>query len=83
MNAELTRKALDKVGNPNVLVNIVSRRVRQLNGMGSSPTRPLITETAGLGVADIALLEIAEGKIGWEMLEGEDASPEAEPASIL
>lgn len=69
MNAELTRKALEKVGNPNVLVNIVSRRVRQLNGLsGGSPARPLISETAGLGAADIALLEIAEGKLGWEMV---------------
>lgn len=71
MNAELTRKALEKVGNPNVLVNLVSRRVRQLNGAGASPSRPLIAETAGLGAADIALLEIAEGKLGWEMLENE------------
>ena len=71
MNAELTRRALEKVGNPNVLVNIVSRRVRQLNGAGVSPSRPLISETAGLGAADIALLEIAEGKLGWEMLENE------------
>lgn len=31
VNAELCRKALEKVGNPNVLVNLVSRRVRQLN----------------------------------------------------
>jgi DNA-directed RNA polymerase subunit omega len=70
LNAELTRKALEKVGNPNVLVNIVSRRVRQLNGgAGGAPARPLLTETAGLGLADIALLEIAEGKLGWEMLE--------------
>ena len=69
MNAELTRKALEKVGNPNVLVNLISRRVRQLNGLsGGSPSRPLISETAGLGAADIALLEIAEGKLGWEML---------------
>ena len=71
MNAELTRRALEKVGNHNVLVNIVSRRVRQLNGAGVSPSRPLIAETAGLGAADIALLEIAEGKLGWEMLENE------------
>jgi DNA-directed RNA polymerase subunit omega len=71
LNAELTRRALEKVGNPNVLVNIVSRRVRQLNGAGFSPSRPLIAETAGLGAADIALLEIAEGKLGWEMLENE------------
>jgi DNA-directed RNA polymerase subunit K/omega len=34
MNVELTRKALEKVGNPHVLVNIISRRVRQLNSGG-------------------------------------------------
>ena len=78
MNSELTRKALEKVGNPNVLVNIVSRRVRQLNGgSGGAPARPLLSETAGLGLADIALLEIAEGKLGWEMLaqgEGDESA---------
>ena len=79
MNSELTRKALEKVGNPNVLVNLVSRRVRQLNGLsGGSPARPLISETVGLGMADIALLEIAEGKVGWDLLddEGEVRQPE-------
>jgi hypothetical protein len=30
MNAELCKKAVEKVGNPNVLVNLISRRVRQL-----------------------------------------------------
>ena len=69
------------MGNPNTLVNIVSRRVRQLNGMGGSPARPLLPETAGLGLADIALIEIAEGKLGWEMLVSED-NPNAEPVSI-
>ena len=74
MNADLTKRALEKVGNPNVLVNLVSRRVRQLNGMsGGAPARPLIAETAGLGAADIALLEIAEGKIGWVFLADEAA----------
>jgi DNA-directed RNA polymerase subunit K/omega len=70
LNSELCKRALEKVGNPNVLVNLVSRRVRQLNGTGgASPSRPLLIETAGLGMADIALIEIAEGKLGWEMLE--------------
>ena len=78
MNAELTRKALEKVGNPNVLVNIVSRRVRQLNGVGGTTSRPLISETAGLGAADIALIEVAEGKIGWEMLEPEEGAANGE-----
>ena len=31
MNAELAKKAAEKVGNPNVLINLISRRVRQLN----------------------------------------------------
>ncbi len=65
MNAELTRKALDKVINPNLLINIVSRRVRQLNAGGGSG-RPLIADTAGLGAADIALREIAEDKLTFE-----------------
>jgi DNA-directed RNA polymerase subunit K/omega len=60
---------LAKVGNPNVLVNLISRRVRQLNSGAGASSRPLIGETAGLGVADIALLEIIEDKMGWELLE--------------
>ncbi len=69
MNAELCKQALAKVGNPNVLVNLISRRVRQLNAGGGSGSRPLVTETAGLGVADIALTELISEKIGWEMIE--------------
>ena len=69
MNAELTRKALEKVGNPNVLVNLISRRVRQLNAGSGAMSRPLLSETGNLGAADIALLEIIEDKIGFEMPE--------------
>lgn len=65
MNAELVKKALEKVENPHVLVNLVSRRVRQLNAGG----RPLLSNTGNLGVADIALLEIIEDKLGFEMPE--------------
>jgi DNA-directed RNA polymerase subunit omega len=68
LNAELTKKALEKVGNPNVLVNLVSRRVRQLNSGAGAMSRPLI-EPGNLGAADIALLEIIEEKIGFEMPE--------------
>ena len=60
---------MEKVGNPNVLVNLVSRRVRQLNSGGGALSRPLIADVANLGAADIALLEIIEEKIGWEMPE--------------
>ena len=69
MNVEICKKALEKVGNPNVLVNLVSRRVRQLTAGG----RPLIIATAGMGAADISMMEIVEGKMDWELLEKLDA----------
>lgn len=68
MNAELCKKALEKVGNPNILVNLVSRRVRQLNSGGGASSRPLVADAANLGAADVALKEIVEGKLTWEML---------------
>ena len=69
MNAILVKQALEKVLNPNVLVNLISRRVRQLNSGGGGASRPLVADVANLGAADIALREIAEGKMGWEMPE--------------
>ena len=69
MNAELVKQAAAKVGNPNVLVNLISRRVRQLNAGGGGLSRPLISDPGHLGAADIALREILEDKIGWEMPE--------------
>jgi DNA-directed RNA polymerase subunit omega len=75
VKADLCRKALEKVGNPNTLVNLVSQRVRQLNAGGGPMSRPLITETAGLGLADIALIEIIEEKVGYDMPELAPALP--------
>lgn len=69
MNAELCKKAVEKVGNPNVLVNIVSRRVRQLNQGGGGMGRPLVDAPASMGLADIALREILEDKVGFELPE--------------
>lgn len=66
MNAELVKKALEKVGNTSVLVNLVSRRVRQLNHHNGLSSRPLVLGTGQLGVADIALREIIEDKMGWD-----------------
>ena len=69
MNALLVKKALQKVLNPNVLVNMVSQRVRQLNAGGGGGGRPLVADFANLGAADIALREIIEDKMGLEMPE--------------
>ena len=65
MNPELLKQALEKVGNPSILVNLVSRRVRQLNYGG----RPLLANVGNLGAADIALREIIEERMGWEIPE--------------
>jgi DNA-directed RNA polymerase subunit omega len=69
MNAELIKQALEKVGNPNILVNLISRRVRQLTYGGGGISRPLISDPGNLGMADIALREIIEDKMGWEIPE--------------
>lgn len=69
MNSELCKQALAKVGNPNVLINLVSRRVRQLNSGGGSNSRPLLLDTAGMGAGDIALTEIIEDKMSWDLPE--------------
>ena len=69
MNAELCKEALKKVGSPNVLINIVSRRVRQLNAGGGGLGRPLVDAPASMGLADIALTEILQDKMGWVLPE--------------
>ena len=63
MSPELVDKAQDVVGNANTLINVVSRRVRQLNSGNS----PMLVVPATMGAADIALTEIIEGKLAWEM----------------
>ena len=59
MKSDLVEKASEIVSDPLVLINMVSKRVRQLNSGRSPwiPTRP------SMGAADIALTEIIEGKI--------------------
>ena len=72
------KQALAKVGNPNILVNLVSRRVRQLTSGGGN-SRPLVDQASNLGAADIALLEIIEEKMGFfANAEGEE---EIQPAA--
>jgi DNA-directed RNA polymerase subunit omega len=79
VNSEYIKQAMAKVGNPNVLVNIISRRVRQLTSGGGS-SRPLIEQTATMGAADVALLELVDGKMDYAMVldaEEEESQPVA------
>lgn len=66
MNAELCKKALTRVPNPNILVNLVSKRVRQLNSGGGEMSKPLVPVGPNVSMTDVALMEIIEGKITWE-----------------
>ena len=62
MKSELVKAASEIIENQQILVNMVSRRVRQLC-LGH---RPLVEFAPGLGHADIALSEIANGKLTFE-----------------
>ena len=77
MTPEICKQALAKVGDANFLVNLVSRRVRQLSTPGSPGNRPLLTEVAHLGAADIAMSEVIEDKMGWEIVEAPKEEKEA------
>ena len=77
MNADLITAASEVITNQQILVNMVSRRVRQL----SLGHRPLVEYAPGLREADIALTEIANGKLTWESTFGQDGT--VEPARIV
>ena len=63
MNPNLVKAAAEVIPNPKILVNMVSKRVRQLC-LGH---RSMIEFVPGLGHADIALSEIAAGKLSFEL----------------
>lgn len=73
MNADLVKAASEVITNQQILVNMVSRRVRQLT-LGH---RPLVVCAPGLREADIALTEIANGKLTYESTfeKKENAAP--------
>jgi len=69
MKADLIKAASAVIPNQQILVNMVSRRVRQLC-LGH---RPLVAVPPGTRAADIALTEIIEGKLDFESTFGKGA----------
>ncbi len=63
MSSQFLEEALKKIPNQQVLVNVVSRRVRQL----SQGQRAMVDHGVRMGYADIALKEIIEGKLTYEL----------------
>lgn len=68
MRDDYLKAALLKIDDPNILVNVVSRRVKQLR----RGHRALVESLEKLTTEDIALREIIEGKISYEMPTDEE-----------
>ncbi len=66
MKNSLIVQAAEIIEDPQILVNVVSRRVAQLN----QGRAPLIETVPSMGAADIALTEIIEGKVVIAKPEG-------------
>ena len=66
MTTQLLQEAAQVIPNQQVLINVVSKRVRQL-GLGH---RPMVETTPRMSLTDIALKEIIAGKLAHEPLKG-------------
>ena len=65
MTTQLLQEAAQVIPNQQLLINVVSKRVRQL-GLGH---RPMVETTPRMSLTDIALREIIAGKLTYESLE--------------
>lgn len=61
-------QAQEVITDPMILINVVSRRAKQLK----SGYKPLIESLERLSAEDMALREIIEGKITYQLDEGEE-----------
>jgi len=68
MRDDYLLNALKVIDDRNILINVVSRRVKQLR-RGS---RPLVESLEKLSAEDTALREIAEGKIDYQLATPEE-----------
>ncbi len=62
MTTQLLQEAAQVIPNPQLLINVVSKRVRQL-GLGH---RPMVEVGLKASLTDIALKEIIAGKLTYE-----------------
>jgi DNA-directed RNA polymerase subunit omega len=67
MTTQLLQEAAQVIPNQQLLINVVSKRVRQL-GLGH---RPMVETTPRMSLTDIALKEIVAGKLTFEALKAQ------------
>ena len=63
MTSQLLDDAFKVIPSQQVLVNVVSKRVRQL----TQGQRPMVEVGVRMGFSDIALTEIIQGKLTYEL----------------
>ncbi len=68
MRDDYLQSARQVISDPNVLINLVSRRVKQLR----RGARPLVESLEKLAPEDVALREIVEGKITYRLPTAEE-----------
>jgi DNA-directed RNA polymerase subunit omega len=68
MRDDYLKNAQKVIEDPNILINVISRRVKQLR----RGARPLVESLEKLSAEDTALREVAEGKISYELATAED-----------
>ena len=78
MKSKFLETAQLRIPNPELLVNVVSRRVRQL----AQGHRPLTQTDARMDFAEIALKEISEGKVSYEIADPSEIAPESIPNAL-
>ncbi|HUI08433.1 MAG TPA: DNA-directed RNA polymerase subunit omega [Verrucomicrobiae bacterium] len=77
MKSKYLESAQQRIPNPELLINLVSRRVRQL----AQGHRPITQTDARMDFAEIALKEISEGKVSYELTGDAEAEPQPIPGS--
>jgi DNA-directed RNA polymerase subunit omega len=78
MKSKYLEPAQQRIPSPELLINVVSRRVRQL----AQGHRPLTQTDPRMDFSEIALKEISEGKLAYELAgEGEEVVLEAPPSA--
>lgn len=63
MREDYLKEAQKKISDPNILINVVSRRVKQLK----SGAKPTVVSLEKLDLEDVALLEVVRGNITYEI----------------
>jgi DNA-directed RNA polymerase subunit omega len=72
MKSKYLEPAQQRIPSPELLVNLVSRRVRQL----AQGHRPLTQTEPRMDYSEIALKEISEGKLSYELAAEGEIIPE-------